>query len=224
MALDFEIKHSKGKVLKSLSKPLLLLMCALGSLITLAGCVSPESSFSYIGSSQKGIYARIPIEYSSMDALDFLRLKNPNVIPPRGYYGIVFSQGIIETDNILWGEKLSGVLVTQSRPLQNDGSPIEDDVEAQYKTVLYDIFDLKKNNDPKFKLLIEDVSKRGDEVVRHLEFTLGVDGDRRHIIQQTVLSKDGKKVAAFALGCTEACFKDNQIQINSILQDWRSSL
>jgi hypothetical protein len=159
-----------------------------------------------------------------MNALDFLKLKNPNVIPPQGYYGIVFSQGIIETDNILWGEKLSGVLVTQSRPLQNDGSPIIDDVEAQYKTILYDIFDLKKNNDPKFKLLIEDVSKRGDEVVRHLEFTLGVDGDRRHIVQQTVLSADGKKVAAFALGCTEACCKDNQIQINSILQDWRSSL
>lgn len=224
MTLGFTIKYTKGKDLKNSNSPLLYLIFFLASLITLAGCASPESSFSYIGSSQKGIYARVPIGYSTMDALDYLRLKNPNVIPPRGYYGIVFSQGIIETDNILWGEKLSGALVTQSRPLQNDGSPIVDDVEAQYKMVLYDIFDLKKNNDPKFKLLIEDVSKRGNEVVRHLEFTLGVDGDRRHIIQQTVLSEDGKKVAAFALGCTESCFKDNQIQINTILQDWRSNL
>ena len=224
MLLGFNIKQSSGGVLKNITSPLLLLFFILFLLFALAGCSSPERTYSYIGSSQKGVYARIPFEYSSMDALDFLKLKNPNVIPPQGYYGIVFSQGIIESDNILWGEKVSGVLVTQSRPLQNDASPIIDDVEAQYKTVLYDIFDLKKNNDPKFKLLIEDVSKRGNEVVRHLEFTLGAEGDRRHIVQQTVLSADGKKVAAFALGCTEACFKDNQIQINSILQDWRSSL
>jgi hypothetical protein len=224
VSLAFKIKQSAEEVPKNLSSFPLLIFPTILLLFILSGCSSPERDHSYIGSSQKGVYARIPFEYSSMNALDFLKLKNPNVIPPQGYYGIVFSQGIIETDNILWGEKLSGVLVTQSRPLQNDGSPIIDDVEAQYKTILYDIFDLKKNNDPKFKLLIEDVSKRGDEVVRHLEFTLGVDGDRRHIVQQTVLSADGKKVAAFALGCTEACFKDNQIQINSILQDWRSSL
>ena len=224
MLLGFNIKQSSGGVLKNITSPLLLMFFVLFLLFTLTGCSSPERTYSYIGSSQKGVYARIPYEYSSMNALDFLKLKNPNVIPPQGYYGIVFSQGIIESDNILWGEKLSGVLVTQSRPLQNDASPIIDDVEAQYKMILYDIFDLKKNNDPKFKLLIEDVSKRGNEVVRHLEFTLGIEGDRRHIVQQTVLSADGKKVAAFALGCTEACFKDNQIQINSILQDWRSSL
>lgn len=220
----FKVKQSGGGISGNKSSALLLISVTIGLVITLAGCTAPERSYSYIGSSQKGVYARIPIEYSSMDALDFLKLKNPNVIPPQGYYGIVFSQGVIKSDNILWGETVSGVLVTQSRPLQTDGSPITDDVEAQYKTVLYDIFDLKKNNDPKFELLIEDVSKRGNEVVRHLEFTLGIDGDRRHIVQQTVLSSDGKKVAAFALGCTEACFKDNQIQINSLLQDWRSSL
>jgi len=192
--------------------------------LLLTSCSLPVKESSFIGSSSNGVYAKIPSNFNYMDAVEFLKLRNPDLPPPIGYYGVVFAQSFIKSDTILSGPTLSGVIIKQLRPLKPDGSVIEDDVEAQRRVIFYDAHDLLIAKDSKFKLVADDVFKRDAEVVRHFEYILGDEGAERQIAQQTVISDDGKVIAGMAVGCTVTCFKDNQIYINKILLDWRSNI
>lgn len=196
----------------------------------LAGCgVTPPDAV-FVGSRANGVYARLPGGWLTMSARewDAKRTKPEQAAqgtqggqtpptPVHQPYYVFFGKPVIDADLILTNTTVSGALFTVGRPSSAAGEAVADDVEAQQRVLFATLPEMFTQGVA--SLLRSDILTDGRRGHR-FEFTLGSGDAARHVVQETVLSKDGTQVFGIAVGCAETCFNEFRPEINRILTNW----
>lgn len=194
-----------------------LLTFAFVSVFGLTGCAGGDLSGTYIGNSDAGVYAKLPADWDTISAGEFLAAKTGRsdvTVLPGNHLTAFGAPGITAAGIITADEVPGGVLESRAVDPSNRVASLVDPVISNLSTLI---------NDGSARVL----QRTGDDLAggeHFIDVEIPLPDGPMRMVQHTRLSSDGTRLAVLVVTCSATCFAANEASITPIFTTWKADL